>query len=236
MATTHTEAVLNKLSKSELVPLVLQTGASLASQITNLTTEVKDLLGHFKKLEADLAVTKNVNSKLMERVVQTEIQYWANAQYSRRDTIEIIGIPSSIRDKDLEDKVRNIFREIGVNVNERDIQACNPLREKDRTIVKFLNGKDCTNILRGKKDLKYLDPTKLSFSEGTKIFINESLCPYYGGIWNKCKKLRADQKLHQFYTINRIVRVQLEENGPPKSITHMVDLVNLFPDIEIDSL
>ena len=71
MATTHIEAVLNKRSKSELVQLVLQTEASLASQITNLTTEVKDLIRYFKKLEADLAVTKNVNSKLMEKVVQT---------------------------------------------------------------------------------------------------------------------------------------------------------------------
>ena len=79
MTTTHTQAVLNKLCKSELVPLVLQTEASLASQITNLTTEVEDLLGEYKKLEADLAVTKNVNTKLMERVVHTERQCWENA-------------------------------------------------------------------------------------------------------------------------------------------------------------
>ena len=142
MPTTHTEAVLNKLSKSELVQLVLQTEASIASQITNLPTEVKDLLGYFKKLESDLAVT----------------------------------------------------------------------------------------------ELKHLDPTKLSFTEGAKKLINESLCPYYRGIWNKCKKFRANQKLHQFYIINGIVRVKLEGNSPPKSITHMLDLVNLFPDIEIDSL
>ena len=121
MATTRTETVLKKLSKSELVQLVLQTEANLTSQITNLTTEVKDLLGYLKKLEADLAVTKNVNSKLMKRVVQTERQCWTNAQYSCRDTSEVIGIPSPIKDKDLEDKVRHIFGEIRVNVNERDI-------------------------------------------------------------------------------------------------------------------
>ena len=109
MATTHTEAVLNKLSKSESVQLVLQSESSLVLQITNLTNEVKDLTGYFKKLEADLAVTKNVNSKLMERVVQTQRQCSANAQYSSRDTTEVTGIPSSIRDQDLEDIVRNIF-------------------------------------------------------------------------------------------------------------------------------
>ena len=102
LATTHTEAVLNKLSKSQLVQLVLQTEVSQVSQITNLTIEVKDLPGYFKKLETDLAVTKNVNSKLIERVVQTERQCWDNAQYSLRDTTEVIGIPSSVRDQDLE--------------------------------------------------------------------------------------------------------------------------------------
>ena len=74
MATTQTEAVVNKLGKSELVQLVLQTEASLVSQITNLATEVRDLLGYFKKLEADLAATKNLITKLMERVMKTERQ------------------------------------------------------------------------------------------------------------------------------------------------------------------
>ena len=102
--------------------------------------------------------------------------------------------------------------------------------------MKFVKRKDYTNILRVKKDLKHLDPSKLSFSEGTKIFIYEILCPYYRGIWNKCKKLRTNQKLHQFYTINEIVRIRLEENGLPRSITRMLDLANLFPDIEVNSL
>ena len=128
MATTHTEAVLNKLCRSELVQLEFQTEASLASQITNRITEVKDLLGCFKKPEGDLAVTKNVNIKLMEREVQTERQCRANSQYSRRDTTEVIDIPSSIKDQDLEDNMHNIFGEIGVNINEGDIHTCHRLR------------------------------------------------------------------------------------------------------------
>ena len=178
MATTYTEAVLNKLSKSELVQLVLQTEASLDSQFTDLTTAVKDLLRYFRELDC-----------------------LTNSHYSRQNTIEVIGIPSCIRDQNLEDKVRNIFGEIGVNIDERDIQACHQLRKKDRMIVKFVNRKDCINILRVKKELKHLDPCKLFFLEGTKILINESLCPYYRGIWNKCKKLRENQILHQFFGV-----------------------------------
>ena len=132
--------------------------------------------------------------------------------------------------------MHNIYGEIGVIINECDMKAYHQLRKKVRMIVKFVNRKDCTNILRLKKDLKHLDPSQLSFSEGTEIFINQSLCPYYKGIWNKSEKLRANQKLNQFYTINGIVCIKLEENDPSKSIAHMLDLVNLFSDIDINSL
>ena len=127
-----------------------------------------------------------------------------------------------------------VLKKIGVEIDERDVQACHRLKEKERTIVKFVNRKDYLQILRVRKELKSLDPTELDFPENTKTFINESLRPYYRGIWNKCKKLRAIQKIHQFYTISGLTRLKLEETGPSKIITHMVDLKKLFPDIVIN--
>ena len=236
MSGTHTEAVLNKLTKPELVQLLLKTEATLGSQITDLSKEIKDTLTYLKKLEADIAVVKTVNDRLVERIIKTERQCWENAQYSRRDTLEIVGIPNSVGNSVLEETVRDVFKKIGVEIDERDVQPCHGLKEKERTIVKFVNRKDCLQILRVKKDLKSLDPTELDFPENTKIFINESLCPYYRGIWNKCKKLRAIQKIHQFYTISGLIRVKLEETGPSRIITHMVDLKELFPDIDIENL
>ena len=133
-------------------------------------------------MEADIAVVKTVNDRLVERIIKTERQCWENAQYSRRDTLEIVGIPNSVGNSVLEETVRDVFKKIGVEIDERDVQACHRLKEKERTIVKFVNRKDCLQILRVKKDLKSLDPTELDFPENTKIFINESLCPYYRGI------------------------------------------------------
>ena len=82
MSGTHTEAVLNKLSKHELVQLLLKTEATLESQITDLSKEIKDTLTYLKKLEADMAVVRTVNDTLVERIVKTERQCWENAQYS----------------------------------------------------------------------------------------------------------------------------------------------------------
>ena len=81
MVGAHTEAVLNKLSKPELVQIILNTEANLGSEIATLTTEVRNLLDHSKTLEADVAIVRNVNNKLVERVVSIKRQCWESAQY-----------------------------------------------------------------------------------------------------------------------------------------------------------
>ena len=73
--------------------------------------------------------------------------------------MEVAGIPMSVRDNVLEQKVCYVIQEIGVDICDRDIQACYRLRDKDRTIVKFTNRKDCLQILRVKRQLKGLDPS-----------------------------------------------------------------------------
>ena len=90
------EAFLDKLIKPELIQLLLNTEANLGSIISNLSAKVKVMLNHFKELEADVTTVRNVNDKLVERLVQTEKQYWENFQYYRGDTLELVGIPNSV--------------------------------------------------------------------------------------------------------------------------------------------
>ena len=83
MTGDHTETVLHKLSKADIVQLILNTEANLGSQIAKLTTKLRDFLAHSKKMAADVTIVRNVNSKLVKGVVATERQCWENAQYSK---------------------------------------------------------------------------------------------------------------------------------------------------------
>ena len=132
-------------------------------------------------MKADVAIVRNVNNKLVERVVATERQCWENAQYSRRDALEVVGIAVSVRDNVLAQKVCEVIQEIGVDICDIVIQACHPLKDKDRAIVKFTNRKDCLRVLRAKKQVKGLDPAAVDLPERTKIFFNESLSLTIGG-------------------------------------------------------
>lgn len=73
MAETHTEAFLNKLSSEpELIQLVLNTEAKIGAHIATLTPEIKEINNHLNKLEADVTVAKNVNSRLVDQLVEAE--------------------------------------------------------------------------------------------------------------------------------------------------------------------
>ena len=51
-----------------------------------------------------------MNSLLSDRLTNMERQCWANALYSRRECLEVIGIPSEVDGDVLKEKVLKIFR------------------------------------------------------------------------------------------------------------------------------
>ena len=59
MAGAHTEAVLNKLNKTEMVQLYMKTESNMGANITTLTNDIKDAMDYFKSLEEDIAIVKN---------------------------------------------------------------------------------------------------------------------------------------------------------------------------------
>ena len=78
--------------------------------------------------------------------------------------------------------------------------------------------------------------SNLDLPEGTNQFINESLCPYYKGLWVICKKLWSRKQVHSFFTVNGSLKIRFEEHGPVNVVTHQQDLKDLFPDVDIDAL
>ena len=86
--------------------------------------------------------------------------------------------------------------------------------------------------MRVKKGLKDLNPTNLSFPEGTKLYVNGSLCSYNRRLWNERKKL-WNNKTYSYFAVNGTVRIKQVENGLCKSITRISDLRALFPEEQI---
>ena len=64
---------------------------------------------------------KNTNALWFNQLNETERQCWENAQYSRRECIEIVGIPLTLEKEKLEIKIYKSFDKTGVTVTKNDI-------------------------------------------------------------------------------------------------------------------
>ena len=116
-----TEESLDKLLKWEL-PIALsleEQNRSLQSRMSEMKTEVVGELRKFNenlsKLQLELSTAKRVNTELTKRIVTLEHQCWANAQYWRKECVEVVGIPRQVDDKHLEAKVLSIFQMVVPN-------------------------------------------------------------------------------------------------------------------------
>ena len=79
-------------------------------------------------------------------------------------------------------------------------------------------------VLNKKKKLKNLDIRKYGVNHGSRIYINERLCPYYRRLWGKCKGLWQDKVIPSFYTINGILQIKNSEHDKAIIITQDEDL------------
>ena len=151
-----------------------------------------------------------MNSELEKYVTELQRQCWANAQYSRRECLEIAGIPQNIDHSQLEDKVIQVLNKVGSSITSENVEACHRISSKnDRVIIKFSRRKDCQEVLSVKKDLKNLNMAEVGLPENTRLFVNPSLCSYYRVLWSKSKKLLSMGKINNFYVSNGMIKIKI---------------------------
>ena len=86
MATFFEESLV-KLLKKDIINIVL-----------SIQTE----------MQSNTKIVEEVNDN-QQRVTDLERQCWANTQYSKRECLEVAGIPESVKQNELEDKVLRVL-------------------------------------------------------------------------------------------------------------------------------
>ena len=142
---TYSEESLDKLLKKDIINIVLSLQTEMQSN-TKILEKIRKLNDKFTNLELQLLVTKNVNSLLQQRVIDLERQCWANAQYSRRECLEVAGILESIKQNELEEKVLCISKKAGCDIPSDNIEACYRVGRYNNFIIRFSKRKDCQQI------------------------------------------------------------------------------------------
>ena len=108
-----TRSQLENLSKDKLIDEVL----SLENFKNDITVKFSELNDRFNNFEAKYQMV----NLLLEHITQLEHNNLNNAQYNRRETLEINPVPSDIADDILEQSVCQALSLTGISVEPNDL-------------------------------------------------------------------------------------------------------------------
>ena len=166
------------------------------------------------------------HKKLNDKTIEIERNMPRLEQYSRREWIEIAGVPNSIINDLLEEHGILIFENLGVVIETMEIVACQRLGETGRVIVKLVNRKEAQNISDEKRKLRSINlyDHNTNTNNKWKIFINQSLFPYYRKLYGMVKDLNNKGLIDYFWIENGTIKIREFLQSKPISITHECDL------------
>ena len=189
-----------------------------------------DMLKRLKKLEKRLNETD-------ERIYYNQSDINKLNQYSRRENIEIAGIPKNNKHENLESYVLQVINSLGIKATSYDIAACHRLNTKDNdgnknTIVRFLCRKKVGEILSKKKNLSNNEiKEKLNNKE---LFIMENLSPMNRKILDTCNYLKKKNLISSCWSYNGIINIKFsrDEDEIPTKLFHFEDIFFNIDDAE----
>ena len=140
------------LSREELIEELVKL-SDITDRLKDLTDKFDNFSKKYEELKSDLVVTIKCNSLLYSRIVQLEKNAVSNAQYHRRETLELNPVPQDIHDNVLEDTICKALSLTGQEVVPEDLHACHRMSNRDRVIVKFKDRKLKHNVQIKRKNL-----------------------------------------------------------------------------------
>ena len=143
-----------------MIPIVLSLQNKLDQANNKVLEEIRKLNNNFSNLESKLSVTKQINYFFLHRLVNIEHHCQANVEYSRRECLDIIDIPSEVEADILEEKAADIFEKLGCNILSNGTEAYDRVSKKSATVIK----------------IKMED---VDLPSQNKFLIDKNLCPYY---------------------------------------------------------
>ena len=121
----RTRSQLENLSKDELIDEVLSLenfSRDINVKFSELNDRFNDFEAKYEMVNSNLLITRRCNDLLVERITQLERNNLNNAQYTRRETLEINPVPSDIADDVLEQSVC----QYGISAEPDDLQSLSP--------------------------------------------------------------------------------------------------------------
>ncbi|XP_039299185.1 uncharacterized protein LOC120355022 [Nilaparvata lugens] len=159
------------------------------------------------------------NATLNKRLDAVELHADRNEQYSRRNLLEIHGIPS-IPNEDVVGTVLSVCRSVGLDFKRQSIIGCHRLKKRNNRpsagiVVKFLCRDDAEALLQKRKVKHNLNTEHIGIGgQAMPIYINRSMTERRRQLFAKAKKLQRDKGFRYVWADrNGTLKIRPTEGG-----------------------
>lgn len=216
---------------AQLKETVLAQKIEIASLKTTLATIQKQCTNN----EAELAAARKRIDEQSEEISELYDLQDQLEQYTRKNSLEIHGIPESAYSS-TEEVVLKLADALKVPVQSQDIEISHKLPSKGMKpiIVKFVSHKVKTRLYKERAKLKNVSVSELfpsancaTRTEATRIFLNENLTSYRRKIVNRANDMKRNGLLLSVWTLDGKIFVKTSPSGRPIRIHEEEDLNNI---------
>lgn len=230
------------------VATILRENQELKQEILELKSALNANQRETEKLQSQLTKAEKANDTLRNELNHTRIKlkdqieetykldekYDDLEQYSRKNSLEILGVPEAAYTSTDEVVIR-IGEAINVDIKPEDIEISHKLKRKTTklVIVKFVSHKVKSLLYKARTKLKNVKTSDIfpsdafSSREDRRIFINENLTNYRRELFWKANKMKKDNMITNTWTMDGKIFVKTSPSGAPVRIYCEEDLDDL---------
>ena len=197
------------------------------NNITKMKEEMKQQCKYVASLEKQITSLTKVTKKQREELEVLQVGLDDLEQYSRKNSLELHGIPEEI-DMSTDEIVCKVAEAIGVNIKSDDIEISHRLNRRHGIkpiIAKFSSHKDKTKIykarlqLRGRSVMDIFPDYSSTTDTPKRIYINENLTQYRKGMMDLALKKKKDEKIPSAWSLDGKIFVKTSPTERPRRMS-----------------
>lgn len=183
---------------------------------------------------AKVEVLTTENTALRKRVEELEARQDESEQYSRRNTLEIHGVPFQ-KNEDVVGIVKTVGRALDFPIDDMQIDACHRLGNRDNSgkppgiVVKMVRRIDAEGLLQKRRVKRNLNTHDIGMREALAqvVYVNESLSPGRRRLLAAARQVKRDKAYTYLWIRAGKIFMRKSQGDPVKVLNVMDDLKNL---------
>ncbi|XP_039295346.1 uncharacterized protein LOC120353910 [Nilaparvata lugens] len=227
---------INEL-KEDVKRVETSPGTSLNScheELAETKKIVQDQKEEITKLVETINELRGENNGLRKQIADLQLRVDEAEQYSRRNTIEIHGVPVQ-KGENVVTIVKDIGRSLGFPVNDSMIDACHRLRSKVGSgrhpgiIVRMVRRLDAEELLQKRRVKRNFNTHDIGLTAkpAEPVYLNECLSPARHTLFSAARKVKNEKNYSYLWVRGGKIFLRKEQGLSVITVTKMEDLEKL---------